>query len=387
MTRDKIQAEALKLSKSHNNMFLEWVTGLGKTLAALKIINEYEGKWLFIYKETTHLDNHLADVKKHKLNHLLNRIDWTTYHSIHKFTNNEYTGIVLDECHAGITDIRLEKLKEFKNSRILALSATISLNVKTVLQETFGAFYTHKITFNQANDWGILPKPKIILIPLTLDNKVKSETIIINKGLGSEITYGNLEDKFKYLAQKHITVHIKCTEKEKYDYISNLLEYYKSAYINKRQEFMKIKFLQQGSIRKKYLATLKTNVAKITLNKIKDLKYICFAGSTEQALELGGSNVVYSTNKNNAEIIKDFNDNKISNIFAINMLKEGMNLNNIQASLIIQLGSKELEVVQRIGRILRAKESPVQYIIYFKNTQDETYLENVLNLFETEEIN
>ena len=122
------------------------------------------------------------------------------------------------------------------------------------------------------------------------------------------------------------------------------------------------------------------------LNIIKDKKFICFAGSVPQAKELGGDGAVHSSNKKNDEIIQAFNEGETKSIYAVNMLKEGINLSDIEASLIIQLSSKELDIVQRTGRILRAKEQPEQYIIYYKNTQDEKYLGNVLKLFDVEEL-
>ena len=381
-TRDQIQKEIVDLKCK--NIFVEWVTGLGKTLAALKVVKENEGRWLFIYKETTHLNNHLLDVQKHKLSELLHRIDWTTYDSIHKYNTKEYKGIILDECHAATSPLRQSKLSNFKDCKVIALSATIDRNVKEILTNIFGSFHTHKVTFDQAHEWGILPKPKVILIPLKLDNTVNSEVITITKGKNGREVITTFKDRFKYLKEKNINLIINCTEQEKYDYITNLMDYYKQQYFKIQEDFAKNRWLQQGTIRKRYLASLKEKVAKSILKRIENKNYICFAGSIEQALELGGQNVVYSNNKENTNIIRKFNNGIISNIFAVNMLKEGINLNNIEASLIIQLGSKELDIIQRIGRILRAKESPIQYIIYFKNTQDEVYLENVLNLFETE---
>jgi superfamily II DNA or RNA helicase len=170
-TRDELQQEVVDLSDYHKNLFIEWVTGFGKTLASIKIINEHKGRWLFVYKETTHLKNHLEDIEKHGMSHLLPFIDWTTYNSIHKYSDNKYTGLILDECHASTSDLRQEKLSKFKDCKIIATSATIDGTVKNILSDIFGYFHTHKVTFDDAVKWGILPKPRIYLVPLVLDNK------------------------------------------------------------------------------------------------------------------------------------------------------------------------------------------------------------------------
>lgn len=59
------------------------------------------------------------------------------------------------------------------------------------------------------------------------------------------------------------------------------------------------------------------------------------------------------------------------------MAQEGMNLNDIQAGVIVQLDGKERAFIQKFGRTLRAK-NPVQYIFYYKFTQDEKWLNNDL---------
>jgi superfamily II DNA or RNA helicase len=59
------------------------------------------------------------------------------------------------------------------------------------------------------------------------------------------------------------------------------------------------------------------------------------------------------------------------------MLQEGVNLTGIEAGVIIQLDGEERAFIQKFGRTLRA-DSPEQYIIYFKGTRDEEYLNNAL---------
>ena len=59
------------------------------------------------------------------------------------------------------------------------------------------------------------------------------------------------------------------------------------------------------------------------------------------------------------------------------MLQEGMNLKDIEAGIIVQLDGEERAFIQKFGRTLRA-DSPEQYIIYFRATRDEEYLNNAL---------
>jgi hypothetical protein len=62
------------------------------------------------------------------------------------------------------------------------------------------------------------------------------------------------------------------------------------------------------------------------------------------------------------------------------MGKEGMNLEGVQAGVIVQLDSgndEGLSFLQKMGRILRS-DSPIVYVLYAKGTQDERYLRRIL---------
>ena len=70
--KDRIQANAVELSKFNRFLCLEWSTGTGKTLAALKIVKnildeEPKAKGLLLCKESTHRKNWQLDIKKHKM--------------------------------------------------------------------------------------------------------------------------------------------------------------------------------------------------------------------------------------------------------------------------------------------------------------------------------
>jgi superfamily II DNA or RNA helicase len=67
-------------------------------------------------------------------------------------------------------------------------------------------------------------------------------------------------------------------------------------------------------------------------------------------------------------------------------MTEGVNLTDIEVAIIGQLDGTERPFVQRSGRGLRA-EFPEIYVLYFKNTKDEDYLQNVINTISQEYIN
>ena len=62
---------------------------------------------------------------------------------------------------------------------MLLLSATLDNNLKEYLKELFKVdVASNIISLQNAIDWNLLPTPKIILIPLKLDNTKEKEEII-----------------------------------------------------------------------------------------------------------------------------------------------------------------------------------------------------------------
>ena len=353
-SRNQIQDYAVKLSETYNRIILEHCTGLGKSLAAIRIIERVGGNWCIVIAEINHELNWRNEFVTHGKEHLLKNVTFKCYASIHKDIKNEH--YILDEIHRVYSDSRLESLKKIVSIQhdkyLLGLSATLTRTQKDILHTIIGEHYVFKITISQAVQWGLLPKPSIYLVPVQLDNTVKSHTFSFNK------------DKV-----------IKCTEKEKYDFLTGRIDYFKKKFFDTRNEFDKIKWLSAGNTRKKFLSECKTKFAKILVDKLKNKRFICFTGSIKQSEELSkGLSIHSGINKKGRErLITQFNEGKIDYIFSTNMLREGMNLNNIQAGLVIQLDNQEKNLSQQLGRAMRSL-IPEFYVLYVEDTQDFTYL-------------
>ena len=170
---------------------------------------------------------------------------------------------------------------------------------------------------------------------------------------------------------------ISCTQQQKYDYLTDQFEYWRSKFFRTRQEYIKNKWLQVGSKRKRFLGECKTDATRLLLHKIQGKRFICFCTSIEQAELLGGKNAIHSKRDDSLSVIDSFNTKQIDSLFAVGMLQEGQNLTDIEAGIIVQLDGQERAFVQKFGRSLRA-DDPVQFIFYYKDTRDMDYLDNVL---------
>ena len=388
MTRDEINKKSIKLATNNKIVALEFATGVGKSKIALDIINTLfttnVPSILLVVAELAHFDNWKNEANKWGYDKLWDTITCVTYASLKKHKELKYDIIILDEAHHIGSDLRLDVIDNIQFDKMLLLSATLGGYLKQYMSNMFNTqIKSYEITLQQAIDWGILPKPKIYLIPLTLNTTNVSEKIIEEWGKAPlrkryKCTY---QERWEYIKNKkkypNVILEISCTPYQKYIYLTEKFEYFKKFYFRNRNEAVKNKWLQLGSQRKRFMSELKTPIVKKFLNFVTNSRYICFCGSIEQADILGKNNSIHSKKDNSAEIIDKFNNKEINNLFAVGMLQEGQNLNDIEVGIIVQLDGQERSFIQKFGRSLRA-EDPTQYIFYYKNTRDTEYLQNAL---------
>lgn len=392
MTKESIQSEAVELISKYKRVILSWATGLGKSAAAIKMLNKIiksktNCKILLVVAESAHKDNWDKEFDKWNLDKCNLTVE--CFASLKKYRDTNWDVIVIDEAHHIGSDLRMDIISTVKADYMILLSATMPNDTIFYLTQVFGEFYQHNITLNDAIKAGILPTPKIMLVPLTLDRTNYNCTIIEEWGTKKlrKTIKCNYPDRWKYLRNKsnypNVKLEITCTEQQKYDYYSDRFEFYKNSYMRNRSIIMKNKWLQTGSQRKIFLGELKTNIVRNFLKKVINKRFICFCTSINQAESLDKNHSIHSKKKNSLEIIDKFNNKSISNLFAVNMIQEGQNLVDIEVGIIVQLDGQERAFIQKFGRTLRA-DSPVQYIFYYKNTRDEEYLENVLEGIDSE---
>ena len=388
MTREELRVAVQEALNKSNNIAIQAATGSGKSKVALELLCELASrklnplKALIVVAERAHIDNWDAEMIKWNLP--FGDATIICYASLKKYRDTKWDAIIFDEAHHLGSELRLDIFDTISADYRIFLSATLKNSLVWRLQQSCGRIESVKMGLQEAFESNILPEPKIILIPMTLNNTVSNNIITEEWGKSAQrVTLRcYYKDRWKYLRAKkqypNAKLEILCTEQQHYDYLSEQFEYYKNRYFSCRNEAIKNKWLQCGSKRKRLLGLLKTFEASALIeSKLANKRFICFCTSIEQADYLGGDSSVHSKKKESLSIIQDFNDKKINNLFAVGMLQEGMNLTDIEAGVIIQLDGEERAFIQRFGRVLRS-DSPVQYILYYKGTRDEEYLANAL---------
>lgn len=387
MTRDDLHKQTSELIKTNKRIALQWCTGLGKSRAAIEMANyiqdkEKEGniKILLVVAENAHKDNWKKEFIKWGLKS--NDITIECYASLPKYKESWWDLIIFDEAHHLDTDLKIDILLGVVTEYVMLLSATLPDTLIQILTEIFGEFKVSKVSLKEAINEGMLPQPKVFLIPLKLNSTIYN--CIVTEEWGDKdkrVTYKcTYPQRWEFIRNKkkypNVTLHISCTQLQKYTYLTEQFEYWKNSYMRSRQEYMKNKWLQAGSLRKRFLGNIKTEYVKILLKKLQRKRLICFCASIEQADYLGKDKSIHSKKSNSLEIINAFNNKEINKLFAVGMLQEGQNLEGIQAGIIVQLDNAERAFIQKFGRTIRAN-SPQQYIFYYENTRDIDYLENV----------
>ncbi len=402
--KDRIQKKAVTLSKRNRFLCLEWSTGTGKTLASAKIISSIldknpEAKGYLICKESTHKKNWIDDLSKHNMNDVIDSLKIVLYASL-KNQKDILDFIILDECHA-LTELRLKALSKVVGSktRVILLSATIPLDKKYLINSLFkNKIHYYKIPLTKAFELKLLPEPSLVVHKIKLNEKIVNGKYWEFKARSPKDKKSGLYKKCKhkdmFIAMKNNKKlwGIICvgTEKEHYDALTRQMAYFKGLYEDTSLPYQvrqgcRNKWLNIASVRKKFIAEVKTERVKELVNKFREVnsRFICFTGSINQSKELGSESSVHSKNskEHNQELIDCFNRMECSELFAVKMLREGVNLTQIEKGIITQLDSTIGSFFQMLGRCLR-HEFPEMHLMLLEDTQDVKYFNNSMENFD-----
>ena len=386
MPKNEIQEETINAIIQDKRFVIEYATGTGKSRIAVEFLKRVKPeRILLVVAETLHKNNWRHEFKKWGGLRIFNKVTVECYASLHKYRNTEWDAIIMDEAHHIGTDLKIDILSSIKTEYIICLSATFpKRSLLPILEGIYGKFIVKTIGLQKAIDNNLLPEPTIYTIPLYLNSNISSETFVEEWGddrMKVEVS-ADYQSRWVYKKNRNLYPNIKmtvrCTPYQKYLYLCDQYNYWKKqAKIGKNKIFAANKQMRWGSERKLFLGLLKTQIVQKLLDKLRDSRYVCFCTNIEQCDTLGGEYSVHSKKDNPDKIVEAFNNHKIDRLFFVLKGIEGMNFNDIEVGIIVQLFGKELKVVQTIGRFMRA-EKPEIYIFYFKNTRDEEYLKSAI---------
>lgn len=339
----KIVKDMCFSGKKH--MLLEFPTGYGKSRIAIEFCKEKKLKTvLIVIPKLVLIKNWEDEILKWKYHCMVN---FSTYVSLPKHSAEKYDAIIFDEAHH-LSERSTENLPESKYN--ILLSATVNRNKKLLIDYVFNGIQYFKVQLKEAIKANKLPDPKICLIPLILDT-TNPYLEMIERPKAKKIVECTYIQRWKYLKDPTIQLHIKCTERQFVNELGNKIDFYKGLYMRTHREFTKNKWLYLAGQRLNYLSNFKTDIVKNILNILKDKRVLVFCSSIEQTEKIC-DNCINSDNKESDEVLKKFNIGVINHISSVAMLDEGVNLVNCQVGLFSMLNASERIQTQRVGKIL-----------------------------------
>lgn len=370
MTRE----EVLNIDSGTKNLLLQLPTGFGKSKIALDILNSkgINDEILIVVPRVILKDTWTEELKKWGYQDF--KVTMTTYKSFPKLKGH-YKAVIFDECHHLSKRCRAA-VHNFSFDNVLLLSATVTPRQEDYLKGLFAELVCHKISAREAIDDGILPDPKVYLIPLRLNQTVADQVIIKNPDKPNEVTV-RYRYRWNHYKQKKYRVKILCTEGEYLAELNNKVAYFKKLYHKRSTKYMKQVWLKVAKERLQWLSVRKNATVLQLLKILKDRRTITFCGSIEQTEALGKYCVNSKAKKESKKNLDNFNEGKIKHITACDMLNEGANLTKCQIGIYSMLNSSEIMMVQKLGRLLRHPK-PVVIIPYFQNTREEEIVQEML---------
>ena len=365
MTKDDIQKKATDIWTAQGKRgLLAMATGTGKSKIAVDEakrehkVRKNAFKALLIVPTTKLRDVTWAEeFAKWKGVDTWKAMDRECYASIAKIKGNSYDLVILDEAHY----LTAANSVFFENNRvknIMALTATLPEDPLKRLMLDKLAPTVFKYTLEEAEADGLIAPFNITVIEFPLDTTRKN----IKSG-----------SKAKPFMQ---------TEKAKYDYLCTKIArmYYSkvSDDVKKWAYFDRMRFI--------YNLPSKTRLAQKIIKERMSGRYLVFGGSIEQIDTLMHPYVYHS--KTVDTYYTKFLNMEVDKLGAVKALNEGQNIPELDMILVVQLNSKELDIIQRIGRVVRWRKGHTAEVIILiaSGTKDEEWLQKALQGFDDSKI-
>lgn len=381
MTREEYSNEILKLSDGNKQLMLHLPTSFGKSKLAIDIIKRHLSdkilgcNVLIVIPKLVLIDNWKKEMEKWEFPQHINVV-FTTYISFPKHAAEFWDMIILDEAHH-FTENCENAAESFHYNRILAMSATIPKEPRWRLRAAFNRLYEYKVSAREAIDNNILPDPKVLLIPMMLDNYHIDQTLVIRKSKGGTPIKLNFQQRGQAFHYPTKRVEISCTQQQYYNYITAEIDRLKKSYFQSQEQFRKNRWLMSCKQRLDWMTTLKEDFVLEMLKMLDDYRTLTFCTFIEQTKRLGDYPINSEDKKQSAKNLADFNAGIISHITSAAILNEGVNLANCQVGIYANIGASKVVECQRLGRILR-HNNPLIIIPFFTGTREEELVDKML---------
>jgi superfamily II DNA or RNA helicase len=343
---------------------LQLSTGTGKTFCFFKALLKTSkvGDRILFLAETKQRELDLqvdllkfekifnADLQKYN-------IQFNCYQSAYKWENSEWDLVCADEIHDSLSPSYSKFYINNKIHKLLGLSATIDKSTK---------YMNDNVEFTKGD---LLNKICPIVFNYSLNDAVKEGTTkkLNIYVISHELNRVNLTIPAGTKDKPFLT-----DEKSAYDYWDN--QFRKALFMpDGLSKTFKIRNTSAARAKILYQLHSKITAVKQLLLELNG-KTLLFGNDIDSLLKIT-PNVICSkyTNAENETIRSNFDNNVINLIGSFKMLKQGANLSDLNNTIMVSYYSKELDIIQRLGRQRLTDETGSVFIFVTNNTQEEKW--------------
>lgn len=325
----------------------------GKIFTTINILQKLKPKKLLIaYPDNKIKDSWETDFKTRKYNN--KNITYTTHLSLHKYKEEVYDMVVIDEIHL-LSENQIEAARELleNNSVVLGLTGTMTNYTRSELATELGLRVVAEYPMEQAVREGVIVDYSITIKLVSLDNK----KVIDFNGK-------------------------KRTEKKQYDAITwgiNQAEM-------KGQQTMFLRLKRMRLIQK---SIAKINATKEILQRYKDERVLVFCGITEVADGLGIPS--YHSKSTEKQMFEEFANGEGKHMAVVKIGNTGVTYKPLNKVIINYFDSNAENLAQKINRCMAMEydtpDKKAEIIIISSNEEAErNWLKRALEFFDKSKI-
>lgn len=287
-------------------------------------------------------------------------VTYTTHKSLHKYTDNQWGLVILDECHL-LSEAQLNAAKKIKGT-ILGLTGTMTTWTEKDLKRELNLKVLAEYPIEQAIEEGVLTDYEIRIVKVPLDNRLPQQ-------------FGS---KFK-------------TEKRQFDSISWVIDKIERENEDEPNPLKKkdTKFLRLARMR-----VIKDSIAKLKktqnlLQSFVDERVLVFCGAAKIADQIGCP--VYHAKKGEKEVFEMFAEGIGKHLVVIKIGNTGVTYKPLQKTIINYFDSNAENLSQKILRCMameydNLEKKSIIYIVSTDEPVEEKWLARALEFFDETKI-
>jgi superfamily II DNA or RNA helicase len=325
----------------------------GKIYTTINILEKLKPKSILItYPDNKIKDSWQTDFETRGYDD--SNVTYTTHLSLHKYTENVYDIVIIDEVHL-LSDNQLFATKDLlkNNDVVLGLTGTLSKWTEDTLCEHLDLCVVATYTIEQAIEEGVIVDYEITVVKVPLDNKLVND----------------------YKGKKR-------TEKAQFDaygWVINSLE----------REGKSTMFLRLARMRIIQNSIAKLNKTRELLKRHKDERVLVFCGVTKIADQLGIPS--YHSKKTEKDIFDNFASGEGNHLAVVKIGNTGVTYKPLNRVIINYFDSNGENLAQKINRCMAMeynnpdKKAQI-YIVCSTEDVEKNWLRKALEFFDKSKI-